>query len=711
MGRTWWRMLVAGLALVTAAGCSKVVTLELPSIDAVPRVPPEQSIVYDAAGNQLAVLRHEFREHVAIDTLPRHLVDAVVAAEDHRFFEHGGVDGRALLRAALTNTAAGEVREGGSTITQQLVKNLYMPDARRTLGTKVKEALLARQLESEHSKQDILEDYLNTVYFGNGAYGVQAAAETYWRTDASDLTVAQSALLAGIIRSPETLNPTRAPDAARQRRDEVLHEMADAGAITQAQATDALAQPVVVEPRPPTPATQHPYWVDFVVRTLLDDPSFGADETERARKLYGGGLRIHTTLDPDLQHAAEQAAHGMLPDDADPEVAVVSVEPGTGAIRAAVAGRDYDARQFDLATQGRRQPGSTFKTFVLAAAVTDGMGPDHPVNGDQGVLQTRNGPWTVRNYTRTSYGLITLRKATTDSVNGAFARLILQVGVSRVAALAHAMGVVSPINQDPPIALGGLTDGVSPLDMASAYATLANLGERVPVSPIDRIEDRDGHVVWRPDHTPHRVLAPSAAFVTTQLLQGVVDEGTGIRAQVPGHQVAGKTGTVQDDSDAWFVGYTPTLSTAVWVGDPDARRPMHGIHGVRNVTGGTIPASIFSRYMTDALAGSPPTSFALPEDDYEVVSVDPDSGLRAAPWCPGEPTPMPRVLVPRETCPSPAPAPPRPAPAATPATTPDPAATPAPQEPTTTTTDPAASDPAPALPLPAPTASPDDASR
>ncbi len=669
------RVLVVGLLLVASTGCSKIVTLDMPSIDAVPRVPPEQSVVYDAAGNQLAVLRHEFRERVSVDTLPDHLLDAVVAAEDHRFWEHGGVDGRALLRAALTNTAAGEVREGGSTLTQQLVKNLYMPDAPRTVATKVKEALLARQLEAEHTKREILEEYLNTVYFGNGAYGVQAAAETYWRAGAADLTVAESALLAGIIRSPETLNPTRAPAAARARRDQVLDAMEAAGDLAPAVAAAARAQPVAVEPRPPTPATTQPYWVDFVVRSLLEDPSFGADESERASRLYGGGLRVYTTLDPALQEQAVAAAHGMLGDPGDPEVAVVSVDPATGAVRAAVAGRDYERRQFDLATQGRRQPGSTFKTFVLAAAVTSGMGPDTPVNGNQGVLRTQNGPWSVRNYTGSSYGLITLRKATTDSVNGAFARLILELGVGRVAALARAMGVTAPINEDPPIALGGLTEGVSPLDMAAAYATLANLGERVPVSPIDRIEDRAGHVVWRPDHTPRRVLTPSAAFVTVQLLEGVVAEGTGVRAQVPGREVAGKTGTVQDYSDAWFVGFTPRLATAVWVGYPDSRRPMRSVHGTSPVTGGTIPATIFSRYMTAALDGTAPAAFTLPDDEYEVVALDPDTGLRAAPWCPGEPSPVPRVLVPRETCPSPAPVPP---PASTPVPAPAPSAAPGP---------------------------------
>ncbi len=506
-----------------------------------------------------------------------------------------------------------------------------MPDAARTPATKVREALLARQVEAERSKADILEEYLNTVYFGNGAYGVQAAAETYWRQDVRDLTLAQSALLAAIIRAPESLDPAATPDAARSRRDLVLAAMVELGTATAEEAARAEAHEIDVMARPPTPETVEPYWVDFVVRTLLADPRFGGDEAERAQRLFGGGLRIHTTLDPERQAEARAAIDRYLPDPSDPEAALVHVDPATGHIVAAIAGRDHDVSEFDLATQSRRQPGSTFKTFVLAAAVTSGYGPDHVVDGRPGTLETPNGPWRVRNYGGANPGLIRLEDATRASVNGAFARLILELGTGRVAALARAMGVESHINEDAPIALGGVDPGVSPLDMAAAYATLANLGERVPATPIDHIEDAQGEIVYRPDDRARRVLDPSVAYVTTKMLQAAVDSGTGTAAQIPGWEVAGKTGTTTDYTDAWFVGYTPTLATAVWIGHPEGRVPLRNVRGVRAVTGGSIPAWIWRAYVRAALAGVDPVPFHLPSEYYEVVELDPRHGPALGP--------------------------------------------------------------------------------
>ncbi|MBW3620205.1 MAG: transglycosylase domain-containing protein [Actinobacteria bacterium] len=648
------------LLALLASACGTIVELELPELDAVPRDPPEQSLIFDADGNQLAVLRREFRERVAVDELPRHVLDAVVAAEDQRFWIHGGVDARAIVRAAAANLAAGGVEQGGSTITQQLVKTLYMPNDPRAPATKIREALLARQVEDEMPKEEILGEYLNTVYFGNGAYGIQAAAETYFRKEATALTLGEAALLAGIIRAPESLNPTREPDGAQRRRDLVLDAMVELGTAAPADAEAAKGAAVDVQPRPPSPPTSEPHWVDFVIRTLLDDPTFGDDEAARAQRLFGGGLRIHTTLRPELQALAREAVATHLPGDAgDPEVGLVHVDPATGHILASVGGRDYDEQQFDLATQARRQPGSAFKMFVLAAAVTSGYGPEDLVDGSPGTFDTPNGPWQVRNYLGSRPGRLTLEQATWASVNGAYARLILELGTGRVAALARAMGVRSTINEDAPIALGGVDPGVSPLDMAAAYATLANLGERVPATPISRIEDADGAVVHRPDDRGQRVLDPSAAYVTTKILQGVVEHGTGVRARIPGWEVAGKTGTTESYADAWFVGYTATLAASVWVGHPEGRVPMRNVRGIRTVTGGSFPARIWRSYATAALAGEQPVDFSLPEEYYEVVELDPASGLRAAPWCAGEPTAVPRVLVPRDTCPSPTPAPTR----------------------------------------------------
>lgn len=651
--RPWPRVAAAVvlLALVLSA-CGPVLTLEAPRLEHLQPHPPEQSIVYDAAGNQLAILRKEFRQRVALDRIPQDLQNAVLAAEDRGFWSHAGVDVRALARAALVNAVNGVAEQGASTITQQLVKNLYMPEAARDLHTKAREALLARDLEQRLSKREILEEYLNTIYFGSGAYGVQAAAESYWRKDVSQLDLAEAALLAGIVRAPETLDPRRNPGWAQERRDDVLRAMLAEGFAPLEAVEAAVARPVEVQPPLPAPTTTQPYWVDFVVRTLLEDPSFGPDETARAERLYGGGLRIHTTLRPELQVRAEEAAHRTLNGPQDPEVAVVSVEPATGAIVAAVGGRDYRASQFDLATQARRQPGSTFKTFVLVAALAAGWRPDSPINGDQGVIREAEGqPFVVMNYDNVSYGPISLLEATRRSVNAAFARLILDVGVDRTIAAARALGVTSPLNEDAGIALGGLEQGVSPLEMAASYATLANLGMRIPVSPIDRIEDAVGEAVWRPDRTPLRALDPGVAWLATTMLKGVVENGTAEQARLEGWEVAGKTGTTSDYTDAWFVGYTPNLSTAVWIGYPQGRIPLREVHGEPVVSGGSWPARIWHDFQQSALAGRPPERFVLPKEAYVEVDIDPRTGLLAAPWCRGERRMVPRVLLPKTTCP------------------------------------------------------------
>jgi membrane peptidoglycan carboxypeptidase len=668
---------VLGLLALAAAGCADVVTLALPTaadLDLEPRRTAVQSVVYDADGAPLAVLRREYREPVSLLAMPRHLVDAVLTAEDRRFYDHRGVDARAIARAALANHTSGRTAQGGSTITQQLVKNLYLPEAARTGATKLQEAVLARELETQRSKADLLETYLNTVYFGEGAHGVQAAAWTYFRAEVTDLAVHESALLAAIIRAPERLTPTRSPDAARTRRDDVLRRMAEDGRIDATTRDAAIAMPIEVHPRPAAPETREPHFVDLAVRTLLADPRFGATEAERATRLYEGGLHVHTTLRPDLQQLARDTLAQHLPDDTDPEAAIAVVDPATGHVLAAAGNRAYEELQFDLASQARRQPGSTFKTFVLAAAIADGYHPDTVLDGRQGTVQLTSGAsWEVRNYDRRSYPEVTLAGATRASVNSAFARLGDDIGIARVAKLAGAMGVRSTVPEDDPqLTIGGGRLAVTPLDLAAAYGTLANLGMHVPTTPVARIEDASGQLVWLPDTTPRPALPPSAAFVSTEVLRDVVERGTALAARVPGWEVAGKTGTTSDHADAWFVGYTPVLSTAVWMGHVEGRVPLQNVRGVRRVTGGTLPARIFADFTRAALADVVPVPFELPPEEYELVEVDPRTGLRAAAWCPGETQRLPRVLVPRETCPEPPPPPPvRPAPAPVPTVAPD----------------------------------------
>ena len=665
--RAAWRHGAVALLAVVALGCADIVTLQLPSVedlDAAPRTPLVPSLVFDADGQQLAELRREFRDPVSLTQVPAHLVHAVLTAEDRRFYEHGGVDARSLVRAALANAAAGEVEQGGSTITQQLVKQLYLPDAPRTPETKIHEALLARQLESEVPKATILEDYLNTIYFGDGAYGIGAAAWTYFRVEVADLDVAQSALLAAIIRAPEAFGPATQPDAARVRRDDVLFRMAQDGHIDTATRNRATATPIEVVGRPPAPETREPHLVALAVRTLLDDPTFGDTPEARADRLYGGGLRIHTTLQPEIQAAARAALSAHLPDPDDPEAAIAAVDPRTGHVVAAVGNRAYEELQFDLATQARRQPGSTFKTFVLAAAIADGWHPQDRIDGRQGIVRSGTREWEVSNYDRRSYPAVTLAGATRASVNAAYARLGLEVGIDRVATLARVMGVRSQVPGDEiQITIGGGRLGITPLDLAAGYATIGNLGIHVPTTVVSRIEDAAGRTVWLPDTGRVAALSPSAAFVTAEVLQDAVQNGTGRAARVEGWQVAGKTGTTSDHADAWFAGTTPVLSSAVWMGRVEGRIPLRNVQGVPLVTGGSIPAAMFSTFMTAALDGIPAVDFVLPSDHYLVIDLDPVTGLRAAPWCPGETQRVPLVLVPDEVCPEPPPPPPPPPPA------------------------------------------------
>jgi membrane peptidoglycan carboxypeptidase len=646
--------LVALLGLV-ASGCSAIVTLEVPTLAGLePRTAGLRSTIVSPDGQTLAVLQREHRDPVTLAHVPAHLVQAVLTAEDRRFFDHAGVDARAVARAFVRNSAAGDVQQGGSTITQQLVGLLYEAASGRTYDAKLTEVMLARELERTRTKASILEEYLNTVYLGEGAYGVQAAAATYFRRDVGELDVAESALLAAIIRAPSALSPTADVEAVRWRRDDVLRRMAEDGHLTAAERDAALARPIEVSGRQPLPAVREPHLTDLVVRTLLAEPSFGSTEAERADRLYRGGLTVHTTVDLELQRLARETLAAHLPDPEDPEAAVTLVDPSTGHVLALTGNRTYDELQYDLPTQGRRQPGSTFKTFVLAAAIAAGHHPDEQLDATPGTIETEQGAWEVRNYDRTDPGAVTLTGATRTSVNTAYARLGVEVGTKRVAAVARAMGVRSPVPGDEPqISLGGGELGVTTWDLAAGYATLANDGAHVPTTVIDRVEGPDGEVVWQPDRRAEQALAPDVAYVTTTVLEGVVEAGTGLAARVPGWQVAGKTGTTSDHADAWFAGTTPVLAAAVWVGHVEGRIPLEHVQGERQVTGGSIPAAIFSDLVGAALADREPVPFALADAHWVDTEIDPRTGLRAAAWCPGEEVRVPRILAPTATCPRP----------------------------------------------------------
>ncbi len=619
------------VVLLAFAGYLWNLSTKLPDLAANPEAieMPETSIVYAADGTELAEwFDAEDRTVVANDVIPESLKNAAVAIEDKRFFEHSGVDLQAITRALSVNTRAGEVRQGGSTITQQTVKLLYT-DGERTLTRKIEEALLALSLETHAEKDDVLGVYLNTVYFGQGAYGVESAAHRFFGTTAADLTLAQSALLAGCIQSPTRYDPFANPTDALSRRNLVLREMRDQGYITSEEAAAATAEPLGLKDTTEVTSRFAPYFVEYVRRELL--------ETLGSERLYRGGLRIYTTLDPTAQRAAEAAVASVLPSPGDPEVAVAAVRWSDGAVVAIVGGRDFTAEQFDLATQGRRQTGSAFKPFVLAAALEQGHTLDSTWEASPFETQVKDEIWHVENYENSiTGGTYTLDTATVWSINTVYARLIMAVGADKVVDVARRMGITSPIDPDPAIALGGLSRGVSPLEMASAFGTIANTGIAVAPSGVDRVTDADGELVYAPDRAGEQAISQDVAAALAGVLNRVYTQGTGQAANF-GSWGAVKTGTAQSWRDAWIVGYSGNLSTAVWVGYPDAQVAMENVHGVR-VTGGSFPAAVWKNFMSVAsMCGTPATTVTTSESlapGEQIYTVCSESYKIARPDCP-----------------------------------------------------------------------------
>jgi len=631
---------------VGAAGFAYVYsTIHLPS------VPPLRQTTYllDRSGRPFTEL------HAAVDRtvipfarMPLRLRQAVVAVEDKRFYSHDGVDPLAIARAAWADVQDGSFDQG-ATITQQYVKTVFT-GSEPTLGRKIREAVMAIKLEHELTKDQILAKYLNTIYFGHGAYGAQAAARTYFGRDAENLTLLQSATLAAAIAGPSRYDPMVHRAAARVRRNYVLRQMVQIGAIGEARATRLAWEPVntIVPQVLRSPAA---YFADYTRRYL--ESRYGSG------RVFGGGLRVKTTLDLSWQRAAQRAVRSYLGGRHDPAAAVVAIDPRDGAIRAMVAGRNFRVAKFNLATQAHRQAGSAFKVFTLATALEDGISPRSMWDGPPSIVipdrrcYTNGARWHVSNYADEAAGTMTLAQATAHSVNTIFAQVVTQVGPDNVAQTAHRMGIQSPLEPYCSITLG--TEEVTPLEMTEAYATLAAQGVRHEPTPVAVVRGPDGTVIDHPvDQAGQAVLWPDHANMITSILEDAMTSGTGTAAAI-GRPAASKIGTAQDYTNAWFCGYVPQLAACVWVGYPQGNISMRNIGGFPAVYGGSIPALIWHRFMSVATTGMPVQSFQAPS----LAEFPPPTPIPTlTPTLTPTTTPQPKPPVTDTPPPSPSPTPP-----------------------------------------------------
>jgi 1A family penicillin-binding protein len=583
--------------------------------------------IYAANGKLLANLYLENREVVGLDKMSPSFVHGVIAVEDERFYTHQGWDPQGVLRAVLIDISRGSSSQGASTITQQYVRNtvLAAEKTQRSAQRKVREMYLANELEKRYTKNQILNMYLNTVYFGEGAYGAEAAALTYFGKHNKDLTLGEAAILAGLPQSPSRLSPYENIKGARARQVEVLQRMVKNGYITQAQARHAAAARISLHRGSTAQGIyQAAYFVDYVKRYLQDKYGTGV--------VYKGGLKVYTTLDLKTQAQAEQSVKAVLNQHGDPDAAVVAIDPQTGYIKAMVGGSNYKKSKFNLATQSKRQPGSAFKAFVLATALDERIPPYRAIDsGSPAVIPETPKDWVVNNSEGTGSGNMPIDQATWHSVNVVFARLIHEMGARRVRDMANAMGIKTHLPKLDSIALGSI--GVTPLEMASAYGTLANQGVQNDPIAVTKIVGPDGKVLYIGRPTRKRVLSREVAYAETKILEGVISQGTGTAADI-GRPAAGKTGTTTNYRDAWFVGYTPQLVTSVWVGYAATEQPMTDIHGIK-VYGGTFPAEIWKTFMDSALADLPSADFKSAPDPKYTWN---DNWVR---WTPPPPTPSP----------------------------------------------------------------------
>jgi penicillin-binding protein 1A len=678
------------------------------------------SVLYDYTGKtSLGVLtNNQSRVLVTYGQIAPDMRNAIIAIEDRRFYENSGVDIRGIGRAFVQDVVQKKAVQGGSTITQQFVKNALRAQNQRTVFQKLREAALAYHLTRKWSKAKILTQYLNSIYFGNGAYGIESAARTYFGRDhpgcgtretpcVSVLRPEEAALLAGVVANPSGYDPVAHPAAAEQRRNLVLKRMFEQGRLGRLQYFNARQEALPGPPDPPTVRTKAPYFTTWVRQQLVD--RFGA------RKAFEGGLKVTTTLDTQLQTTAENTVRKYFSNPDGPTAALVALDNDTGEVRAMVGGRDYNARPFNLATQGQRQPGSAIKPFILAEALRRGISPASVWPSRKRIFNVPGGndKFVVNNFESSYSGTNTLAGALTASDNSIFAAVGLQVGTKRIARLARQMGIRTPVSSNPAMTLGGLKQGVTPLDMAHAYETFAANGLRVTgtlgSSKAGPVGVRSVSTLPAPARPPRtlarnqlrrrRVLTKDTAQTAVGIMQTVVQRGTGKRAALAdGTFAAGKTGTTENSGDAWFVGFTDRLTVAVWVGYPDKLRPMLTEFAGRPVEGGTFPALIWHDFMTgankaiDERVAKDRARRGLPPLEPKTTTTAPTPPPAVAPSAPAEggdvPTPPSQPTTPAagggtaappttQSTPAPAPTPtPAPSPTPTPSTTPPSGGTP-----------------------------------
>ena len=598
---------------------------DLPQVQTLEEYRPSiTSRVYSKNNKLLAEFFLENRRPVSLDDVPPMLIDALIVTEDARFYSHPGIDYRGIARAFIRNIRARKVLEGGSTLTQQLAKVLFLTPE-RSYKRKLKEMALALRIEQRYTKREILSMYLNQMYFGSGAYGVESAARIYFGKSVKELNLAECALLAGLPRSPKYYSPFKSPRNAASRRTYVLNRMADAGIISRSQADEAKKAPLPVQTAEKSSGLA-PYFVEYVRQKV--EERFGSSI------LYSGGLNIYTSLNDELQTYAEEAVsaglakielHRSKSGQAPLQAAVLALEPATGHLLAMVGGRDFNGSQFNRAMQALRQPGSAFKPVIYAAALEQGYSPSDLLDDSPLTIKIdRKKTWSPENFTHTYQGSVTLRNALAESLNVPTVRLLEKIGIDDTIQYAKKLGIRSPMTHYLPLALG--SSSLTLEELTAAYAVFADHGMKLGPVSILSITDSSGQVLYVNDALPEQVMKPETAYLITYLLKGVIERGTGWKARELGRPAAGKTGTTNDYRDAWFIGYTPNLVAGVWVGydNQESIGPKE--------TGARAALPIWLEFMKKATAERPAEDFSLP-DGVIFKQIDPRTGLLSTDKC------------------------------------------------------------------------------